>query len=242
MTRLILCITLMFLFISCEKFNEKEYYIKEKIPMLYENLNTSQLDSFKNSMLIKEGKLLSFDSNLLRKGTAKDFDSVIVNITRDLGGVIENIILTDSIGKEVKINSKKYIFNSLDNENYILQDFTTDKTYILMISTSCGFCLQAFKKLNEIAEKNTDKDKKFVAIFQNSKTEIDNYKKGYSIENFGFLSNKWIKFTKENDFSKKLHLPYNPYDDGYPTLLYKKNNTISKAHNSEKIYKILTTK
>ncbi|QQU04924.1 TlpA family protein disulfide reductase [Myroides odoratus] len=231
---------LFVLFFSCKKGDDKENYIKDKIPMLYTNLNHVELDSFKNRMLLKDEKLLSFDMNLLRKGTKNDFDSILVNITRDLGGNIEKIILTDSVGKETKINSEKFILTALNGEHYILSDFNNDKTYIIMISTSCGFCLQSFKKLNEIVENDTEKKKKYVAIFQNTLEEVENYKKGYSIDNFGFLNDRWIKFTKENDFSKKLNFSYNPYEDGYPTLLYKNKNSREKVHQSKEIYRILT--
>lgn len=239
MKKIIFSTISLLLLLGCSSKNDKDIYIKNKLPMIYKNLNESEIDLFKKSMEFKDNFLFTYDMDLLKKGVKSDFDSVIVNISREMGGNINNIVIIDSLGRESKIDSERFILKSLDNDDYILNDFSGDDTYLLIISTTCGSCVSFFNKANELA---IDKDKKYVALFVTSVEVIDNYKNGIVINNFGFLDDNWIKFSNETNIIKKLKLDYSAKIDGYPTLFYKKNNQYYKTSNLNEIEEVLTNK
>lgn len=80
---------------------QKDIYLKTKIPAIFKNLNTNEIAEFKEIMVLNEDKaLISYDMDLLKKGTLKEFDAVITSITKDLGGDTSRIILVSPSGEE----------------------------------------------------------------------------------------------------------------------------------------------
>ncbi|GEM_PF-5582409 len=80
---------------------EIDNYIKTKIPMIFENLNAKEIEQFKKIMVLNEEKaLISYDMDLLEKGTLENFKNVITSITKDLGGDTSRIILVSPSGTE----------------------------------------------------------------------------------------------------------------------------------------------
>lgn len=219
---------------------EKEGYLSDKLPFLSENLSATELALFKESMEFnQENALISWNMTLLEKGSKERFDSVMVNISSEMGGNIDNIVIIDTLGNERKIDASRFRVNSLNGKAYILNDFNSPKTVFLITSTTCGYCVQFFEKANKLADDPRFLNVNFVALFGNSQETIDRYKTGTVIKNFGFLNKKWIAFSKDSNVIQGLKLDFVEREEGYPVLFYKKNGKLVKTNQIDQMEEIL---
>lgn len=228
---------LFYLFAGCQKQQDnKDIYIKEKMPFILENLSTIELASFKEAMLFnEENALISYDMDLLEKGAGKYFDSVITNITRDFGGDISRIILVDEFGNERIIENKK-IHHNVNGVEFDLELIKNWEGVFLITSLTCPHCLVLFEDLNKLATSSRNKDYKFVSLFIQSPEVLDNYKKGTAYENFGFLNPEWNVFFSSEELIQEIHPTYFEEEHGYPYFFFRKDGeNIEIANDKESI-------
>lgn len=217
---------LLFLFLlsNCtQDKTEVDIYLEDNFPKVL-NLSSSEINDFKNSMVFNEdGALSSWDNNILRKAYDNDdeYNKVITNIVAGLGGDISKpIVVVDDSNQEYIIEQTS--IKDINNKEYSISEIKEWKSMFLFTSTTCGTCIRDFNKYNNIAKKYKNKDIKFVALIDNI-SNLENYKKGVSYKNFGFLDENWIIFSKE-PLLEELTDSYND-SLGFPYIFFRKDNT-----------------
>lgn len=206
----------LFLLSNCTQDKTKtDIYLEDNFPKIL-NLSSSEIEDFKESMVFNdEGALSSWDNNILRKAYDNDneYNEVITNIVVGLGGdVSKPIVVVDDSNQEYII--EKISIKDISNKEYSVSEIKEWKGMFLLTSTTCGTCIRDFNKYNNIAQKYTDKDIKFVALIENV-SNLENYKKGVSYKSFGFLDENWIIFSKDplidgltKSYNDSLGIPY----------------------------------
>ena len=72
-----------------------------------QNLSLEELSFLKESMEFNsDSMLISWNMELLEKGTKESFDNVIYTITEKMGGITDNIVIVYESGRERAINPK----------------------------------------------------------------------------------------------------------------------------------------
>lgn len=222
---------LILLYVTLSYSQDKDLYIKQNLPELFLNLNTSEINTFKEVMEFDErGNLSSWDMVLLEKGTKEKFNSAISTIVSKLTGRNDgSIVLIDSDNNERILPAKSTVV-TLDGKKYDLDDIKKSDGLFVILSTTCGSCFKSFEVLNKISTKY--KNLNFYGLFTSSFENIKNYKKGYAYKNFGFLNNDWIIFSSDV-LIKELDNLYDSSSEGYPVVIIRKDGEIKK-----KIYQV----
>lgn len=228
-----------FFFMGCGKSDKfKDDYISKRIPYLKDNLTDQELIDFKKYMEFNEdNQLIRWSMSLLRKGTKEHFDSIMTNITIANGGNIQNIVVIDTLNNETHIDTSMFKYLSMnDSTEYHVSELMSDNTLYLILSTTCGHCISEFEKLNALT--NNYKGTKFIALFDEPISVIDNYKKGTMYKNFGFLNDSWIKFSNDQKIIETLLPTYNK-KEGTPLIIYKDERKFIKESDLREIESIL---
>lgn len=218
------------LFTACVKekktnidYETKYTYIENRFPLLLNNLNKKEIDSFINVMKFNEqGILSSLDIDLLKKGSKKEFKNYIVNFTKDLGSNVDYIAIINEVGEEEALINN--YFTNTSNEEIPLSEIESWDGLFVITSLRCGHCLEFFKTLNNLSSS----DVKLVALFPQSSIILENYKKGTAYSNFGFLNNNWNIFFNSEDIVKQLLPEYSDKTDGFPFVFYRKHGKTIK--------------
>ncbi|MHC5201092.1 hypothetical protein [Myroides sp. LJL119] len=236
----------MFLYISCNTSNTQDIkvnYINKIVPLV-KNLPEEDINLFKKSMIFeRNGILSSWDNNLLRvayKENKEEYEKAIVYIMAMQGvDITKPIFLIDSENNETRISAK---FTDINGKKYEINEILSLDGLILFSSLKCGYCLEEYANLNDLSEKFSQNNFKFIAFVDNLEF-VDNYKKTNLFKNFGFLNDNWIIINLEKEIINSVFKDIYNTEYGYPYSIFKKDEKIIKIDrlNYEKLDSIFTS-
>ncbi|MCP1997437.1 peroxiredoxin [Flavobacterium sp. HSC-61S13] len=232
-------------FLSCKnkiKDSKEDVYIKTNLSKIL-NLNESDRSDFKKTMVFdSNGKLSSWNIDLLEKAYVDedDFTNVFAFLISDLGGDTSKMIIVDENSNERVLYPK---FKSLNSKKYSLDEVKNMNALFYITSTNCGGCVSEYNNMNILASKFKDKNIKFIAVFENVNT-IENYKKGAIYKKNGFINDDWI-ILELNNLLPVLTKKYKN-ELGFPFAFFRKNNLdldiYPNPHDYQSIEKIIREK